>query len=178
MVSDDMSNPEPDELLSSRRRFLKFAIGALTFAGGLVLSLPLIRTIYRSAPLKATGWSEATKLASLPLNRPSNVKFQTESEDAYIRGSAVHSVWVIRHSEKELTVFSPVCTHLGCYYAWNQNTERFECPCHASVFSIDGRVLGGPAPRPLDTLQYKVENSTLYIRWEEFKAGTTEKIEV
>lgn len=177
-MSDNMSDPEPDEFLSSRRRFLKFAIAALTFVSGLVLGLPLIRTIYRSAPLKATAWSEVTKLASLPLNRPSNVKFQTESEDAYIRGSAMRTVWVIRHSEKDLTVFSPVCTHLGCYYAWNRKTERFECPCHASVFSISGKVLGGPAPRPLDSLPYKVENGALYVRWEEFKSGTTEKIEV
>jgi menaquinol-cytochrome c reductase iron-sulfur subunit len=167
-----------DDFSDARRRFLKLAIGALTAVSGFVLGLPLIRTIYRSAPVTAAGWSAAAKLAALPFGRPASINFQTQSEDAYIRGDTVHSVWVIRHAENDLTVFSPVCTHLGCYYAWNQQAGRFECPCHGSVFSMDGKVLGGPAPRPLDTLPHKVENGTLYVRWETFKSGTAKKIVV
>jgi menaquinol-cytochrome c reductase iron-sulfur subunit len=162
----------------SRRGFLKLAIAALTFMSGVVLGLPFIRTIYRSAPVTETGWSEVTKLAALPLNRPTNIKFPTRSEDAFIRGTVVQSVWVIKHSETELSVYSPVCTHLGCYFSWNQTTQRFECPCHGSVFSIEGKVLGGPAPRPLDTLSYKVENETLSVKWEHFKSGVPEKVQV
>jgi cytochrome b6-f complex iron-sulfur subunit len=50
---------------------------------------------------------------------------------------------------------SMVCTHLGCSYKpfGPPGTEYEEvhalCPCHGSVFARDGRVLGGPAPRPL-----------------------------
>ena len=169
---------QPDPIQEARRKFLKIAIAALTFTSGVVLGLPFIRTIYRSAPVKNTGWSEVAKLAALPLGTPVSVKFPTLSEDAFVRGTVVQSVWVIKHSETELSVFSPVCTHLGCYFAWNQTTERFECPCHASVFSIDGKVLGGPAPRPLDILPHKVQNNALFVRWEEFKSGVTEKIQV
>ncbi len=145
------NDQQPDPIQETRRRFLKIAIAALTFTSGVVLGLPFIRTIYRSAPVKKAGWSEVAKLEALPQGRPVSVKFPTQSEDAFVRGSVVRSVWVIKHSGTELSVFSPVCTHLGCYFAWNQNAERFECPCHASVFSMDGKVLGGPAPRPLDT---------------------------
>src|SRR5574340_1614210 len=86
-------------LSESRRSFLKIAVAALTFMSGVVLGLPFIRTIYRSAPVKEPGWSEVTKLESLPLGRPVNIKFPTQSEDAFIRGTVVQSVWVIRHSE-------------------------------------------------------------------------------
>lgn len=172
------NDEEHDPIQENRRRFLKIAIAALTFTSGIVLGLPFIRTIYRSAPVNKAGWSKVVNLATLPQGTPVSVKFPTRSEDAFIRGSAVRSVWVIKHSGTELSVFSPVCTHLGCYFSWNRNAERFECPCHGSVFSMDGKVLGGPAPRPLDTLPYKVENSTLFVRWEEFKSGVNEKIQV
>jgi len=177
-----MSNYENDEesrcVSGSRRGFMKIAIATLASMSGFVLGLPFIRTIYSSGPVAESRWSEVTRVESLPLNKPVNIKFPTQSEDAFIRGTSVHSVWVIRHSGTALAVFSPVCTHLGCYFKWNRSTERFECPCHASVFSIDGKVLGGPAPRPLDTLPHKVENNTLLVKWENFKSGVTEKIQV
>ena len=47
-----------------------------------------------------------------------------------------------------MVAFNPACTHLGCAYHWDESPNNFVCPCHASVFSIDGKVLVGPAPRP------------------------------
>ncbi len=50
---------------------------------------------------------------------------------------------------------SGICTHLGCSYKpfGPPNPEypvvHAYCPCHGSRFARDGRVLGGPAPRPL-----------------------------
>ena len=47
----------------------------------------------------------------------------------------------------------------------------FQAPCHASVFTIDGRVVSGPAPRPLDTLPAQVRQGILYVEWEQFEVG-------
>jgi cytochrome b6-f complex iron-sulfur subunit len=50
---------------------------------------------------------------------------------------------------------SAICTHLGCSYKPfgppnpEYPTVHAYCPCHGSRFARDGRVLGGPAPRPL-----------------------------
>ena len=44
---------------------------------------------------------------------------------------------------------SSICTHLGCNVRWQASQERFACPCHGSVFDGLGRVVQGPAPRPL-----------------------------
>jgi cytochrome b6-f complex iron-sulfur subunit len=44
---------------------------------------------------------------------------------------------------------SSICTHLGCNVRYEANHERFACPCHGSVFDSLGRVVHGPAPRPL-----------------------------
>jgi nitrite reductase/ring-hydroxylating ferredoxin subunit len=58
--------------------------------------------------------------------------------------------------ERQLYVFnqadgfyavSSVCTHLGCTV--KHAGSGFECPCHGSRFDENGRVVQGPAPRPL-----------------------------
>lgn len=42
---------------------------------------------------------------------------------------------------------SSVCTHLGCNV--KHIGAGFECPCHGSAFDENGRIMSGPAPRPL-----------------------------
>jgi len=45
-----------------------------------------------------------------------------------------------------------------------------------SVFALDGTVLNGPAPRPLDALDVRVENGRLSVLLQEFTAGVATKI--
>jgi Rieske Fe-S protein len=47
------------------------------------------------------------------------------------------------------------CTHLGCSLHYVEKDDLLECPCHQSRFAIDGRLLNGPAKKPLKT--YPVE---------------------
>lgn len=48
-----------------------------------------------------------------------------------------------------LRIVSAVCTHMGCTPKWVEANNRWECPCHGSVFDIKGNVIAGPAPKPL-----------------------------
>ncbi|PZO34560.1 MAG: (2Fe-2S)-binding protein [Leptolyngbya sp.] len=43
----------------------------------------------------------------------------------------------------------PICPHRGCTVEWQGDQNRFICPCHGSQFDPEGRVVEGPADRPL-----------------------------
>lgn len=44
-----------------------------------------------------------------------------------------------------LTPTTPRCPHLGCALKYNPQEHSWDCPCHGSRFSEDGKVLDGPA---------------------------------
>ncbi len=55
-----------------------------------------------------------------------------------------------RDDEGVLHAVSSRCTHLGCQVAWNAAERTWDCPCHASRFTVDGEILDGPAVDPLE----------------------------
>ncbi|MET7937110.1 FAD-dependent oxidoreductase [Streptomyces sp. NPDC005322] len=59
---------------------------------------------------------------------------------------------VYRDEDGTTHTLSARCTHLGCLVAFNTAERAWECPCHGSRFGTDGRVLQGPALRPLKEL--------------------------
>ena len=74
-------------------------------------------------------------------------------------------LFVVRSSEG-FYAMSSVCTHLGCMVQHQKQenaTEKFFCPCHGSRFDIEGEVVGGPAPRPLDRVQIEIDAGQLVV---------------
>ncbi|WP_234543223.1 FAD-dependent oxidoreductase [Streptomyces shenzhenensis] len=61
-----------------------------------------------------------------------------------------HPCAVHRDDSGQLHAVSAHCTHLGCLVAFNRAEQAWECPCHGSRFAPDGRILQGPAVRPLE----------------------------
>jgi cytochrome b6-f complex iron-sulfur subunit len=71
-------------------------------------------------------------------------------------------VFVIREA-RGCYALSSTCTHLGCMTRWDKDAGRFACPCHGSRFDRAGRVVGGPAPRPLPRLHIALERGVLVV---------------
>ncbi|HEY9597507.1 MAG TPA: Rieske 2Fe-2S domain-containing protein [Cyanophyceae cyanobacterium] len=57
----------------------------------------------------------------------------------------------------------PVCTHLGCTVGWNQEQNRFICPCHGSQYDPVGRVVHGPAGKPLPLVTVLVKQDQIRL---------------
>ncbi|RMF88106.1 MAG: hypothetical protein D6736_11330 [Nitrospinota bacterium] len=57
-------------------------------------------------------------------------------------------VWIV-HTDAGLYSLVATCTHLGCTPNWSPAEKVFKCPCHGSVFTLEGDVVAGPAPEPL-----------------------------
>jgi menaquinol-cytochrome c reductase iron-sulfur subunit len=180
MKEEAMNKPKktiPSKGDNTRRRFLIWFTGIFSGIVGLVLGIPFIDSLIGPAFRKKTGsFARVISVAELPKDSPDDVKYTDTYQDAFIHGEKTRDIWAIKHSPTDVTVFSPVCPHLGCRYDWHPGREEFVCPCHGSMFSKEGKVVGGPAPRPLDTLPNRIENGDLFVKWERFRPGTSKKI--
>ncbi len=58
------------------------------------------------------------------------------------------------HNEKGFIALSLVCTHLGCTV--EKKGQDFACPCHGSRYDENGKVIHGPADKPLKSLRVEV----------------------
>ena len=119
----------------SRRHFLELiGLGAIgvTAAGSIVLSGEYLSpNVVKEAPMR----------------------FKIGAPETYPPGSVTldkdHKVFIVRAKEGYFYALSAVCTHLGCIANWKADDGIVACPCHGSKFDREGRVIDGPAPRPL-----------------------------
>ncbi|OLD41314.1 MAG: hypothetical protein AUI21_02280 [Nitrospirae bacterium 13_1_40CM_2_62_10] len=163
----------------SRRSFFTRMIGAAAGLIGISLAVPL--SVYVASPAlkrRERRWLDAGPVSDLPVGEPTQRDLIMTVADGYMETAAVKGVWALRRATNEVTVYSPICTHLGCGFRWDGGEKKFKCPCHGSEFDPDGRVVGGPAPRPLDRLPVKIENGRLLVQHKEFKSGTRQQIEI
>jgi cytochrome b6-f complex iron-sulfur subunit len=70
--------------------------------------------------------------------------------------------FLVRLEEGFLALYRK-CPHLGCAVPWDEELGNFNCPCHTSFFSIQGEVLSGPSPRPLDYFPVEIRGGEVFV---------------
>ena len=128
----------------TRKRFIK-TIAAL--AGGLFLS-PLGKLFARPRKL-AVSLSRAEKLREIGGSMTLLIKER--------------KVLFIRDGLTSIHALDPTCPHMQCDVVYVHAKTRIECPCHASLFDLTGKVLGGPARGSLKTYEAKLEDERIII---------------
>lgn len=65
-----------------------------------------------------------------------------------------HEKWGVSCDENnKLHAVSAVCTHMKCIVNWNNAEKTWDCPCHGSRFTQEGKVIEGPAIKDLENKQ-------------------------
>jgi menaquinol-cytochrome c reductase iron-sulfur subunit len=148
----------------SRRAFYIGAIYSLWGIVAAALGAPaLVYLLFPPRPKKESEWVEIGDVGKIAAGVPVEMAFRRNRVDGWKVISEKSTAWVVKRADNSVVAFGPQCTHLGCAYHWEDARGQFICPCHTSLFSIDGRVTAGPAPRALDRYDVKVEGSRLLV---------------
>lgn len=133
-----------------RRSFLKLLTSILGLSALGAFIYPLFRFLL---PLENVAQARAITIpkSELPVNATKDLMIgQTPSI-------------LINTRDKGVLAFSRVCTHLGCLVKFYPEKQVFICPCHAGIFDLEGNVVSGPPPKPLQQFAVKVQDGNLVI---------------
>jgi menaquinol-cytochrome c reductase iron-sulfur subunit len=149
---------------TTRRGFYAAAIYGLWGIITSALGLPALMYLLVPPRLRRQNdWVEAGEISQLEPGTPVEMTFRRNRIDGWKVTSEKSTAWVVKLSKDQVVAYAPQCTHLGCAYHWDQEKDQFVCPCHNSLFSLEGKVLDGPAPRPLDRYQTKLQGNELML---------------
>ncbi|MFI6009555.1 FAD-dependent oxidoreductase [Streptomyces sp. NPDC051243] len=154
----------------SRHAYVATGFGGWGMSGG-IMAGRLLCDLVTGRPVEWSGLYDPRRLASVVREGGTFLKHQAQvarhfvgdrippltgpapediapGDGAVVRmGTGQYAVHRDEHGE--LRAVSARCTHLGCIVAFNRAEQAWECPCHGSRFAPDGRILQGPAVRPL-----------------------------
>lgn len=163
----DLDTPENDPTIG-RRRFLTWGIYGIGAAVTLALAVPAVG--YFIAPVVSGNTDLQVPVGNVTdfanQTTPKQIDLNYEYKDEFKQVSGVATVYVQATKAGAATgadfrVLSPICTHLGCLVAFDDAAKLFKCPCHGSVFKIDGTVQNPPASKPLNSYKVDVKDGKL-----------------
>jgi menaquinol-cytochrome c reductase iron-sulfur subunit len=90
----------------------------------------------------------------------------------------IGAVFLRKTGPAKVAAFQVVCPHAGCFITYDAGAKKFYCPCHQGSFDLEGKRMdkSSPSPRDLDTLEVEIKDSAVFVKFENFRTGTTEKV--
>jgi Rieske Fe-S protein len=136
----------------TRRAFLRLASWALSVTGVAAILGPILAYFYPTD-------LEETPSEPVVAGRMENLP---EGEGTVVRFGRYPALVI--HTPDGLRAYSAVCTHFACIVKWDPDNGQIVCPCHEGFFDpLDGGVISGPPPEPLEPLSVEVVDGQIYI---------------
>ena len=175
-----------------RRDFFKetlaVAVGTLAGAvpacvGAICACDPLLRgakakTGKAEGKRDAEGFLQITSLDALSSDgAPRAFKVIDDLQDAWNKfpNTELGAVFLSRAADGEVTCFNARCPHLGCRVNFEADEQQYLCPCHASSFGLSGKPNNNIPPRNLDQLETRIKDGQVWVKFQNFRAGTEEQ---
>ena len=173
----------------TRRNFLVQA--AAVVIGSFVACVPLVAgmrmffgPLFRRKEAQADEAIRVTTLDAMPeIGKVYRFKVIAERSDAWSKypPGPIGAVYLRRLNGTDPPVaFTATCPHLGCAVDYKADRNMFQCPCHNSLWQVDGTLIAGSvSPRGLDPVEVKVRGGNeVYVVFKKFRSGTEERHEV
>ena len=179
-----------DPATTPRRRFL--AAASSIVIGGVISLTPIVAgllfflnpIINRRSNFKggdADGFLHVPNLSLSDLpdsGTPIRFDLRADKVDAWneSKDQTIGTVYIRKMPGNQIIVFNDTCPHLGCKVEYQEGTQSFLCPCHASAFQLDGEPTNKIPPRRLDSLESKIESDgQIWVKYQDFQCGKEEK---
>lgn len=139
-------------MTNGRRSLIRWLLGGGIFSSIASFLYPVTRFIMPpNVPEAAVNEVVAGKTQMLKPNAAAIVKFGNKP------------VLLIRTSETEWKALTAVCTHLNCTVQYQENTHQIWCACHNGFYDLNGKVISGPPPKPLDEYAVRIRGDEVVI---------------
>jgi len=88
---------------------------------------------------------------------------------------------VRKTEEGKVLAWQALCPHAGCVLGVKtvEKSEIFACPCHTAHFDLNGKLLdenSSDSPRNMDSLETKIEDGKVYVKFQNFQFGVSATI--
>jgi Rieske Fe-S protein len=143
----------PAEQVKDRRRFLELFLGTGIVASIISFLYPAFRYMI---PPKTEELAADTVLAG----RVGELKPNTGKIFRFGSRPGL----LILSSDGTYHATSAVCTHLNCTVQYRPDLRGIWCACHNGVYSVDGRNVSGPPPKPLESYQVLIKADQIFVR--------------
>ena len=135
-----------------RRTLLRWLLGGGFTASVVSFLYPAVKFMNPpTVPEASTNEVSAGKVQSLKPNSGKIVKFGSRP------------ALLIRISETEWRAYSAICTHLNCTVQFQDSTRQIWCACHNGFYDLNGKVVSGPPPRPLEEYAVHIRGEDVVI---------------
>jgi Rieske Fe-S protein len=143
--------PKERVVSPGRRKFMQGLLGTGLLSSVIAFVYPVLRYLMPVAQEESTNAVSAAKVAELKLNSGRVFKFGNKP------GLVIHT------TADEWKAFVAVCPHLNCTVQYRAETQQIWCACHNGTFDLNGQVISGPPPKPLEQLAVNVRGDDVVV---------------